>query len=238
MRVRCSLWVSRSCAAAGCCWASGGSTRRCASSAPTAGAPGDGAAVAPRPSLTPSHCQVPSPAARPTADHPLDPTPGPTPGTGESHLELPPHPRRTPRPRHQGRSLHRLADPQGRRNRPGPRTHHDDLVGLPVLPGRRTANFANAIASGKSPIVTRLTGRSNIRANRNAAQSGAPRPGTLGSGLSWEEFPFASTREVGAGATLSLIPLTENSAHGLTSLWPFLRDNGVKSGDQYYVRGQ
>jgi hypothetical protein len=100
------------------------------------------------------------------------------------------------------------------------------------------ANFANAVASGKSPIVTRLTGRSNIRANRNAAQSGAPRPGTLGNGLSWEEFPFASTREGGAGATLSLIPLTENSAHGLTSLWPFLRDNGVKGGDQYYVRGR
>ncbi|MFT7841256.1 polymorphic toxin-type HINT domain-containing protein [Saccharothrix sp. BKS2] len=100
------------------------------------------------------------------------------------------------------------------------------------------ANFAKAVGNGKSPIVTRLAGRSSIRANRNAAQAGSPRPGTLGSGMSWEEFPFASTVEGGSGATLSLIPLTENTTHGRKSLWPFLRDNDVKGGDQYYVRGR
>jgi hypothetical protein len=102
-------------------------------------------------------------------------------------------------------------------------------------------NFNNAVSNGESPIVTRLTGRSAIRANRNAAQAGVPRPGTLGTlpgggALSWEEFPFASTQEGGSGATLRLIGRAQNVAHGRDSLWPFLRDNGVGNGDQYYVQ--
>ncbi|MFI5759290.1 NucA/NucB deoxyribonuclease domain-containing protein [Streptomyces sp. NPDC051569] len=83
-----------------------------------------------------------------------------------------------------------------------------------------------------------MTGRSAIRANRNAAQAGAPRPGILAAGMSWEEFPFASTYEGGSGATLRLIPRNENVAHGRDSLWPFLKDNGINGGDQYYVRRQ
>ncbi|WP_326551630.1 ricin-type beta-trefoil lectin domain protein [Micromonospora sp. NBC_01813] len=102
-------------------------------------------------------------------------------------------------------------------------------------------NFTNALAKGKSPIVTRLTGRAAIRANRNAAQAGLPRPDALGTdvngqALSWEEFPFASTNQGGAGAMLRLINRTQNTGHGRDSLWPFLRDNGIGNGDQYYVR--
>ncbi|WP_420329470.1 NucA/NucB deoxyribonuclease domain-containing protein [Salinispora pacifica] len=92
------------------------------------------------------------------------------------------------------------------------------------------------MAAGKSAIVTRLTGRANIRANRNAAQAGRPRPRSIASNGSWEEYPFASTQEGGAGAILSLIPGRQNSAHGRDSLWPFLRDNGIGNGDQYNVR--
>ena len=102
-------------------------------------------------------------------------------------------------------------------------------------------NFNNALDNGESPIVTRLTGRSAIRANRADAQAGVPRPDTLGTDvqgdpLSWEEFPFASTEEGGAGATLRLINRDQNISHGRDSLWPFLRDNGIGNGDQYYVR--
>ncbi|GIF00007.1 hypothetical protein Ari01nite_74710 [Paractinoplanes rishiriensis] len=97
-------------------------------------------------------------------------------------------------------------------------------------------NFQNAIRNGHSPIVTRLTGRNNIDANRNAAQRGQPRPDSLAPGLSWEEYPFASTREGGAGAQLRLINRGQNTSHGRDSLWPFLRDNGVANGDRYYVR--
>jgi RHS repeat-associated protein len=102
-------------------------------------------------------------------------------------------------------------------------------------------NFNNAVANGRSPIVTRMGGRAAMRANRDAAQAGVPRPDTLGTDvngdpLSWEEFPFASTNEVGAGATLRLINRAQNVAHGRDSLWPFLRDNGIGYGDPYYVR--
>ncbi|WP_181647938.1 LamG-like jellyroll fold domain-containing protein [Streptomyces sp. WAC00263] len=101
------------------------------------------------------------------------------------------------------------------------------------------ANFDKAIANGESPIVTRMTGRANIRANRNAAQAGLPRPGTIAPGMSWEEFPFASTYEGGSGATTSLIPRVENVNHGRDSLWRgFLEPLGLQDGDQYYVRRQ
>ncbi|WP_204367475.1 NucA/NucB deoxyribonuclease domain-containing protein, partial [Nocardiopsis valliformis] len=92
--------------------------------------------------------------------------------------------------------------------------HEIDFVAYPG----GVQNFTNAIANGHSPIVARLTGRSAIRANRNAAQRGQPRPGALAQGLSWEEFPFASTYEVGAGATLRLISRRENVAQGRDSL--------------------
>ena len=49
-----------------------------------------------------------------------------------------------------------------------------------------------------------------------------------------EEYPFASTWEGGPGATTSLIPLVENSAHGVT-LSMFYYFAGVKEGDPYLV---
>lgn len=94
-------------------------------------------------------------------------------------------------------------------------------------------NFQRYLSSGGSPLLNRLTGRPNIVANRNAAQAGLPRPPA---GMSWEEAPFASTTQGGAGATTSLVPLTENVSHGRDSLWPFYRDNGVGNGDPFLVR--
>jgi hypothetical protein len=102
-------------------------------------------------------------------------------------------------------------------------------------------NFDYALVNGKSPIVGRITGKGRIRQHRGAAQAGELRPDQIGTApggvkLSWEEYPFASTKEGGKGAQLRLIPRDQNSAHGLLSLWPFLRDNGIQDGDLYYVR--
>lgn len=44
------------------------------------------------------------------------------------------------------------------------------------------------------------------------------------------------TQEGGAGAMLRLINRAQNISHGRDSLWPFLSDNGIGDGDQYYVR--
>ena len=59
------------------------------------------------------------------------------PRSRESNLGLPPHPRRTERARPHHRSVHGLADPQGRRNRPRTQTLQSSLVGVPAVPGRR-----------------------------------------------------------------------------------------------------
>jgi hypothetical protein len=95
------------------------------------------------------------------------------------------------------------------------------------------SNLDAHILGGGSPLVDRLTGRNAIRRNRSDAQRGLNRPQP---GMSWEEFPFASTRQGGSGATLSQIPLSENVSHGRDSLWPFYRDTPVAAGDTFYVR--
>ena len=61
------------------------------------------------------------------AHHPLRPAAGAAPGPGEPGLGLPAHPRRTARPRNQGRRLHGVGDPQAGRDRPRARPGIHDL---------------------------------------------------------------------------------------------------------------
>ena len=56
---------------------------------------------------------------------------------GHNVMGIPPHPRRTARPGRQGRRVHRLGDPQGRRRRAGTRTHQQHVGGVPTLPRPR-----------------------------------------------------------------------------------------------------
>jgi hypothetical protein len=77
----------------------------------------NGAAVAQGPPLPPPRSQMPTQASRPTTDHPAL---GAAPGIGEPRPGLPPHPRRTTRPRHHGLRLHGVAGPPGRRIDPVP----------------------------------------------------------------------------------------------------------------------
>ena len=73
------------------------------------------------------------------ARRPLHPPVRTAPGTRESQLGLPAHPRRTPRPRHQDCRIHRVGNPPAGRDRPGARAHLHHLGQLPPLPGRRGA---------------------------------------------------------------------------------------------------
>src|SRR5271157_2644521 len=84
---------------------------RRARTVPAADPAGDGAALAPGPAGAPARGQVPPRSPGPAAHPPLHPPAGTAPGTRESLLGLPADPRRTPRPRHQDRRLHRVADP-------------------------------------------------------------------------------------------------------------------------------
>jgi hypothetical protein len=54
----------------------------------------------------------------------------------KQHVGLSTHSRRTTRPRNQGRSLHRLGDPQRRRHRPSTAAKESDLGDVPTVPGR------------------------------------------------------------------------------------------------------
>ncbi|WP_432978319.1 LamG-like jellyroll fold domain-containing protein [Dactylosporangium sp. CA-233914] len=102
-------------------------------------------------------------------------------------------------------------------------------------------NFRNYKRNGGSPILTRQTGRANIDTNRRRAQAGLPRPNGLGTDvndqeLSWEEFPPASTKEGGPGATVRLVNKEQNVTHGRDHLNEFYKRNNISNGDQFYVR--
>ena len=65
------------------------------------------------------HAARSRPGRRDAARRRFHPRAGAAPGTGESFLGLPPHPRRTARPRHQDRRLDRVGDPPAGGDRPG-----------------------------------------------------------------------------------------------------------------------
>ncbi|MEV5881782.1 DUF6531 domain-containing protein [Streptomyces sp. NPDC052020] len=92
-------------------------------------------------------------------------------------------------------------------------------------------NLAEALARGESPIVTRQTGRRNIRRNRRHAQQGLDRPP---SDMTWEEYPFASSAEGGRGAVTTLVERAENNRQG-GFLSAFYTQHGIRNGDQFYV---
>lgn len=52
---------------------------------------------------------------------------------------------------------------------------------------------------------------------------------------SCDEYPFASTKEGGEGATVAWVPRAENSKQG-GKMAAFLRENQVRSGDEYRVK--
>ncbi|MEU6352381.1 RHS repeat-associated core domain-containing protein [Streptomyces sp. NPDC047072] len=100
----------------------------------------------------------------------------------------------------------------------------------------QAANFLKAVSNGAPAIVTRRGGgEAAARAARRQAQAHAPRPRQFAANATWEEYPFASTVEGGAGATLTLSPGSINSSHGW-ALKEFYRTAGVGPGDQFAVK--
>ena len=97
-------------------------------------------------------------------------------------------------------------------------------------------NHEKAVATADAPaILTRMEGEEKARKNRRGAQAHAPRPRKFGRNATWEEYPFASTYEGGAGATLTLSPGSVNSSHG-NELKQFYARNNLKDGDRFAVR--
>ena len=103
----------------------------------------------------------------------------------------------------------------GRRSRKLPEFHYD-CSKVPTI----CENTRQAIDAGMTQYLSRSG--SGISRNRYAACGGAGAP----SGLSCDEYPFASTRQGGKGAKISYVPKRENYSQG-GQLSAFYRKNGI-----------
>jgi RHS repeat-associated protein len=95
-------------------------------------------------------------------------------------------------------------------------------------------HISGAILSGYPFSLHRgTTGRS--AANRLAALGAAGvRAGMAGVGLSFDEYPFASSFEGGAGASIAIVPLQENLLQGGIIIGSYMLEH-INPGDQFYV---
>lgn len=91
-------------------------------------------------------------------------------------------------------------------------------------------NFDAAVAGGAPTTLTRADMDTKL-ANRDAALDGVPK---APKGQSLDEYPFASTVEGGAGATVRPVPVSEQNYQG-GKLSSFYRQHNIKPGDQINV---
>jgi len=147
----------------------------------------------------------------------------------------------------QGKNVQLLADPM--LNNCGPSGSPPNAATLggamhlpkPVLPvlefsetefKEKTKNMKKFMKKKKSVTLTRQTNRRKIRANRRAA-TGHVIPG--GPGTSIDEFPFASSKEGGAGAAATPIDEDEQNKQG-GKIGGFYRKHKIKNNMQYKVK--
>jgi hypothetical protein len=88
-------------------------------------------------------------------------------------------------------------------------------------------NIENAQKAGHPNV---LTHGGNARANRKAATSGVPQI----KNTTRDEYPFASSKEGGAGSWVGHVPGSQNSAQG-GLISNFVQKNNIKPGDKYRV---
>ena len=88
------------------------------------------------------------------------------------------------------------------------------------------------IAEGQPSVLTRGADKAAILATRREALRGL---GKAGPKMSWDEYPFASTVEGGAGARVSAVPVVEQNIQGgvLSSFYDQYR---ITAGRQFGVR--
>jgi hypothetical protein len=88
-------------------------------------------------------------------------------------------------------------------------------------------NIFNAQQAGHPSV---LTAGGDVAANRAAALEGVPNI----SGLSRDEYPFASSMEGGEGAWVGHIPVSQQNAQGAL-IKNFMKANNIAPGSQYRV---
>jgi Deoxyribonuclease NucA/NucB len=93
------------------------------------------------------------------------------------------------------------------------------------------AHIEKAIAEGKPDVLTRRIDQKAKIANRKEALKDLPE---LPSTHSWDEYPFASVREGGKGASTARVPRPEQDIQGWT-MSKFYRQNKIAHHDQFRV---
>jgi len=112
---------------------------------------------------------------------------------------------------------------------------------LPVLPvlefdrtefQQKTANMQSKMGPNDEKKLTRQTSKKAIRQHRRAALAGATKgpPGT-----SLDEFPFASSKEGGAGANVKAIDTKEQNKQG-GKMSAFYQKHNIQDGQSYVVK--
>jgi Deoxyribonuclease NucA/NucB len=93
-----------------------------------------------------------------------------------------------------------------------------------------SAHIQRAQASGKySATLKRITDKTSIAANRRAACGSFKGTGSC------DEYPFASTAQGGAGASVAGVPLAEQRIQGGT-LSSFYQKNNIGEGGAFQVK--
>jgi len=91
-------------------------------------------------------------------------------------------------------------------------------------------NTVKAQKDGQPSVLTRETNKKTIRKQRRSATKGKKAK----KGQSIDEYPFASTKEGGQGATTATVPIGEQSQQG-GQLSSFYKKNNIKEGDKFKV---
>lgn len=99
------------------------------------------------------------------------------------------------------------------------------------FPGK-VQNIKKALGKKKKMKLNRETDRKVKRANRRAALKGKRK---AGKGKSWDEFPFASSKQGGKNARVRAISRKEQCKQG-GKLSAFYRNNNVKDGSPFWVQ--
>ncbi|KAL3836379.1 hypothetical protein ACJMK2_021812 [Sinanodonta woodiana] len=93
-------------------------------------------------------------------------------------------------------------------------------------------NIRNAIKMNKPRSLQRITNTNQIKKNRQAA---CGKSKCKGKKNSCDEYPFASTSQGGAGATIMCVALSENNSQG-GQLNVFYRKKSVGNNDWFYMK--
>ena len=93
-------------------------------------------------------------------------------------------------------------------------------------------NIYRAQEEGAPDVLHRETNKSLMKQNRKAALKGKRRERQ---GTSLDEYPFASSKEGGAGARVQEVSVSEQNSQG-GKMAQFYRKNAIKDGDAYKVK--